>query len=38
MADLAARVRNPVQSSSDALKAQKDAVERGFSSKVDKCF
>lgn len=35
MADLASRVENRVQISSDALKAYEDAIERGFGSNVD---
>jgi IS1 family transposase len=35
MADLASRVTNRVQISSDALKAYEDAIERGFGSEVD---
>ena len=35
MSDLAGRVKNRVQISSDALKAYADAVERGFGSEVD---
>src|SRR6185437_5385849 len=35
MADLASRVANRVQVSSDSLKAYADAVERGFGSEVD---
>jgi IS1 family transposase len=35
MDDLAGRVKNRVQISSDALKAYEDAVERGFGSNVD---
>jgi IS1 family transposase len=35
MADLAARIDNRVQVSSDSLKAYADAVERGFGSEVD---
>jgi len=35
MSDLAARVTNRVQISSDALKAYEDAIERGFGSEVD---
>jgi len=35
MSDLAGRVKNRVQISSDALKAYEDAVERGFGSEVD---
>lgn len=35
MSDLAGRVKNRVQISSDALKAYTDAVERGFGSEVD---
>ena len=35
MSDLAGRVKNRVQISSDALKAYEDAIERGFGSEVD---
>jgi len=35
MSDLASRVTNRVQISSDALKAYEDAIERGFGSEVD---
>lgn len=35
MSDLASRVNNRVQISSDALKAYEDAIERGFGSDVD---
>jgi IS1 family transposase len=35
MSDLASRVSNRVQISSDALKAYEDAIERGFGSEVD---
>jgi IS1 family transposase len=35
MADLAGRVKNRVQISSDALKAYEDAIERGFGENVD---
>lgn len=35
MSDLAARVKNRVQISSDSLKAYEDAIERGFGSEVD---
>ena len=35
MSDLAARVKNRVQISSDALRAYEDAIERGFGSEVD---
>jgi hypothetical protein len=35
MSDLAARVKNRVQLSSDSLKAYEDAVERGFGTNVD---
>jgi IS1 family transposase len=35
MSDLAGRVKNRIQISSDALKTYEDAVERGFGSEVD---
>src|ERR1041385_7745479 len=35
MSDLAARLKNRVQISSDALRAYEDAIERGFGSEVD---